>query len=86
VIYLFTTAVHTSLLGALLTFSTRLWYPIYDSGTLAWGITPLEDQQLAGLVMWVPAGLSYLIAALALAATWLREPASHSIFQPSTLP
>jgi putative membrane protein len=86
VIYLFTTAVHTSLLGALLTFSTRLWYPLYDSGTLAWGLTPLEDQQLAGLVMWVPAGLSYLIASLALAATWLREPASHPIFQPSTLP
>jgi putative membrane protein len=85
VIYLFTTAVHTSLLGALLTFSTRLWYPLYDSGTLAWGLTPLEDQQLAGLVMWVPAGVSYLIASLALAATWLREPASHPIFQPSTL-
>jgi putative membrane protein len=86
VVYLFTTAIHTSLLGALLTFSTRLWYPLYDSGTLAWGLTPLEDQQLAGLVMWVPAGLSYLIASLALAATWLREPASHPIFQPSTLP
>jgi putative membrane protein len=86
VIYLFTTAVHTSLLGALLTFSTSLWYPLYDSGTLAWGLTPLEDQQLAGLIMWVPAGLSYLIASLALAATWLREPASHPIFQPSTLP
>jgi len=86
VIYLFTTAVHTSLLGALLTFSTRLWYPLYDSGPPAWGLTPLEDQQLAGLVMWVPAGLSYLIASLALAATWLREPASHPVLQPSTLP
>src|SRR5215203_1583168 len=82
VIYLFTTAVHTSLLGALLTFSTRLWYPLYDSGPPAWGLTPLEDQQLAGLVMWVPAGLSYLIASLALAATWLREPASHPVLQP----
>jgi cytochrome c2 len=40
----------------------------------AWGLTPLEDQQLAGLVMWVPAGLVYLAAALALLASWLAEP------------
>jgi cytochrome c oxidase assembly factor CtaG len=74
VIYLFTTAVHTSLLGALLTFSSRLWYPLYRSSTLAWGLTPLEDQQLAGVIMWVPAGLAYLIAALAVTGSWLKDP------------
>lgn len=73
VLYLFTTAVHTSLLGALLTFSTRVWYPIYTANTAAFGLTPLEDQQLAGVIMWVPAGLAYLIAALAVAASWLKE-------------
>lgn len=75
VVYLFTTAVHTSLLGALLTFSSRLWYPLYASSTAAWGLTPLEDQQLAGLIMWVPAGLAYVIATLAIAGSWLKEPA-----------
>lgn len=75
VVYLFTTAVHTSLLGALLTFSSRLWYPLYASGTAPWGLTPLEDQQLAGVIMWVPAGLAYVIATLAIAGSWLREPA-----------
>jgi len=79
VIYLFTTAVHTSLLGALLTFSERLWYPLYQASTLPWGLTPLEDQQLAGVIMWVPAGLAYLFAALGLAATWLREPAGRTL-------
>lgn len=74
VVYLFTTAVHTSLLGALLTFSSRLWYPLYASSTRAWGLTPLEDQQLAGVIMWVPAGLAYVIATLAIAGSWLREP------------
>jgi cytochrome c oxidase assembly factor CtaG len=74
VVYLFTTAVHTSLLGALLTFSDRVWYPIYETRTAAWGMTPLEDQQLAGLIMWVPAGLAYLVAALAVAASWLKDP------------
>jgi putative membrane protein len=75
VLYLFTTSLHTSLLGALLTFSSRLWYPLYTSSTAAWGVTPLEDQQLAGLIMWVPAGLAYLVATLGIAASWLKEPA-----------
>jgi putative membrane protein len=74
VLYLFTTSVHTTILGALLTFSSRTWYPIYSSSTLAWGLSPLEDQQLAGLIMWVPAGLAYLFAALAIAASWLTDP------------
>jgi cytochrome c oxidase assembly factor CtaG len=73
VLYLFTTSVHTSLLGALLAFSSKLWYPLYASSTTPWGLTPLEDQQLAGLIMWVPAGLTYLIGALVITASWLGE-------------
>ena len=72
ILYLFTTALHTSLLGVLLTFSDRVWYPLYQSSTAPWGLTPLEDQQLAGLIMWIPAGVAYLVAALAIAASWLR--------------
>ena len=73
VLYVFTTAVHTSILGALLTFAPRLWYPAYSTTTEAWGLTPLEDQQIGGLIMWVPAALVYLAAGLWLFAGWLRE-------------
>jgi putative membrane protein len=72
VLYVFTTALHSSVLGALLTFAPAPWYPAYVSTTAAWGLTPLEDQQLAGLIMWVPGGIIYLIASLALFAAWLR--------------
>ena len=73
VLYLFTTAVHTSILGALLTFATTVWYPAYDASTAAWGFSPLEDQQVGGLIMWIPAGVVYLIGGLTLFALWLRE-------------
>lgn len=73
VLYVFTTAIHTSILGALLTFSHLLWYPAYSSTTAQWGLSPLEDQQIGGLIMWVPAGLVYLTAGLAMFALWLRE-------------
>lgn len=73
VFYIFTTAVHTSILGALLTFAPHIWYPGYSTTTQAWGLTPLEDQQIGGLIMWVPAGLVYLAAGLWLFAGWLKE-------------
>ncbi len=73
VFYVFTTAVHTSILGALLTFAPNVWYPAYSKTTQAWGLTPLQDQQIGGLVMWVPAGLVYLAAGLWLFAAWLKE-------------
>jgi len=72
-LYIFTTAIHTSILGALLTFARTVWYPAYAFSTKAWGLTPLEDQQLGGLIMWIPAGVVYLAAGLALFALWLRE-------------
>jgi putative membrane protein len=73
VLYMFTTALHSGLLGALLTFARTLWYPIYSDTTQPWGLSPIEDQQLGGLIMWIPAGVVYIIAGLALFAGWLRE-------------
>jgi putative membrane protein len=68
---LFLTLLHTGLLGALLTFSGRAWYPVLAGGTAAWGLTPLADQQLAGLIMWAPMSAVYLGAALFIVATRL---------------
>lgn len=64
----FTTAMHTSVLGALLTFSQVLWYPAYGGYA---GLSALEDQQLGGLIMWVPGGAMFLIAAIVMGARWM---------------
>ena len=71
---LFTTLLHTSALGALLTVAPTPWYAEY-AGTNPFNLTPLEDQQVGGLVMWVPAGFAYVAAGLAIVAAWLRAPA-----------
>ena len=73
ILSLFTTMIYTGGLGALLTVADRPWYPVYGAAAPLWGLTPIEDQQLAGLIMWVPAGLSYLLAALWLVTVWLRD-------------
>jgi putative membrane protein len=77
VLYVFTTAMHNGVLGALFTFGSRVWYPAYSSTTQSWGLEPLEDQQLGGLIMWIPMGVVYIIAGLALFAGWLRESDRH---------
>lgn len=60
------------LLGALITFAPRPLYQAHFLSTEPFGITALADQQLAGLIMWVPGALPYLIASLLLAATAMR--------------
>src|SRR6185295_11127301 len=61
------------LLGALLTVSPRPWYAVYRSRAALAGLDPLADQQLAGLLMWVPFGIVFVIVGLALFAAWLGE-------------
>jgi putative membrane protein len=73
VAYLFLTAMHSGALGALLTFATQLWYPSYAAATQGRMFTALEDQQLGGLIMWIPAGTIYVVAGLVLFAGWLTE-------------
>jgi putative membrane protein len=73
VLYLFTTSIHSGILGAFLTFTTKVWYPVYEKTTASWGLTPIEDQQLGGLIMWAPAGIVYIVAGLFMFAGWLRE-------------
>ncbi|TIO41331.1 MAG: cytochrome c oxidase assembly protein, partial [Mesorhizobium sp.] len=73
VMHLFFTSMHTGLLGVLLLLSPKLWYPENAGGAALWGLSPIEDQQLAGLVMWVPAGLIYGGAALLLAGLWISK-------------
>lgn len=71
ILMVFTTAFHSVLLGALLTFSYDVWYPSYIERTVAVGLDPLADQRLAGLLMWIPGGLAYSGAGLWLLTSWL---------------
>jgi len=65
--------VQMGLLGALLVFAeVPLYWPHYDT-TQAYGLSALADQQLGGLVMWVPAGLPYLAMAVLRLWGWLRQ-------------
>jgi putative membrane protein len=89
VLYLFSACVACSILGILITFSPVSVCPIYAQqaadrlGILnlvqsSWGITSDKDQQIGGLLMWVPMCLVYLTAIVAQLARWFAHPVSHS--------
>ena len=70
---LLASTVQMGLLGALITFAGTPMYAPHLLTTLAWGMSPLEDQQLAGLVMWVPSAALYLAAAIWTAHRYLAR-------------
>jgi len=84
-LYLFSACVACSILGILITFSPVSVCPIYAQslsdpmGILYlvqsnWGITPDKDQQIGGLLMWVPMCFVYLSAIIAQLARWFSDP------------
>ena len=73
VLYLFAAAGQSTALGALLTLTDAAWYPAHAASVAAWSMTPLEDQQLAGLIMWIVGGMSYAAVALARLGHTLRD-------------
>lgn len=73
-IYLGAALLQSGALGALLTLSSQPWYFPYAQTTLTWGLSPLDDQQLGGVLMWVPGHLMFMAAILVVAYRWLAEP------------
>jgi cytochrome c oxidase assembly factor CtaG len=74
VLCLFATSIVSGALGALMALSTSPWYLGYAHlGMAPFGLTPAEDQQIAGLIMWVPGGLVHAFAALILMRSLLRS-------------
>ena len=70
---LFATALHTALLGVLISLAPGQLFPTQSVAAEQWGLTPMLDQQVAGLIMWIPGGVGYAVAALALAAAWISR-------------
>jgi cytochrome c oxidase assembly factor CtaG len=80
---LFATSVVSGALGAMMAFSQSPWYPSYARlGLTPFGLSPAEDQQLAGLLMWIPGGAVHAAAALVAVAAILkpvRPEAQHGV-------
>jgi cytochrome c oxidase assembly factor CtaG len=73
ILIVFVTMLAGAALGALITFSSTVLYPIYGAGAHLWGTTPLADQQVAGAVMWIPPGAVLFLTVIFLALRWFDD-------------
>ncbi len=80
----FATMLQMSLLGALLTFAARPLFAVHANTTWIWGLSPLEDQQLGGLIMWVIGGALLTLYALVVLARCMSDASSAPIRAPQT--
>lgn len=76
VFYLFVTTLHATLLGVFMALAPTVWYPTYIGRTETFSLQAIEDQQLAGLIMWMPACMIYALVAALVLAHWLTSEAS----------
>lgn len=70
--YLFLTTMQATMLGVFMTLAPTVWYPTYDGRTDVWNLTAIQDQQIAGLIMWMPACTIYAVIAAVALTTWLE--------------
>ena len=68
-LYLFLLGIPMSIVGAMITLADAPLYPFYAAAPRVWGLTPLQDQQIGGLIMWVPGGLVFWAA---MTVVWFR--------------
>jgi len=73
ILYLFLAAVPTTILGALIIFAPSILYQTYAIAPRIYNISPMNDQQIAGIIMAMPAGMIYLGALSAVFFTWLSR-------------
>jgi putative membrane protein len=73
ILFVFANVLQSGALGAIILFSTTVLYPVHAPGVRAWALTALEDQQLAGAIMWIPAGFVYFVSMAALFLRWMRD-------------
>jgi cytochrome c oxidase assembly factor CtaG len=76
-LFVMTAAVATDLPGVIMVFSPRAICTMPGENAVHWGLTPLQDQQIAGMLMWVPANLVFFAIATWLFALWISDGAPH---------
>ncbi|HEX9418922.1 MAG TPA: cytochrome c oxidase assembly protein [Methylomirabilota bacterium] len=76
--YLVLAEFHNTTLAAIFSFSDRVIYPAYEAGPRPWGLSALEDQSIAGAIMWLPGSIAFLLPLLWLILTAVAGPKAGS--------
>jgi cytochrome c oxidase assembly factor CtaG len=85
-VYMLLVVTPTAVLGAIFTLSRSVIFDTYLNSPMHWGMTPLEDQTMAGIILWVPGNSLYLTALTALFFTWASKEEHKAFSEPPAQP
>ncbi|MEX0762434.1 MAG: cytochrome c oxidase assembly protein [Dehalococcoidia bacterium] len=78
-LFVVTAAMHGAAFAAIMTLAQVPWYSHYMAEAPAWGVSAIDDQQLAGAIMWIPGKIAHLFAVITLLLAWFRKAARQEI-------
>ena len=76
-VYLFLEGIPCTVLGAIIIFQPTILYPAYASAPALLGLSPMTDQQIAGLIMAMPGGMAYMVAMTVVFFNWQKKEATN---------
>ncbi len=82
-VYLLAIPFPMKLVGLLITFADTVLYPAYAVAPRVWGLAPISDQQIGGLLMWIPAAFVFWVAFGAHFFRWFAESRAEDAAQTS---
>ena len=77
-VYLFLQPTVPAILGAMITFADQVLYEWYELAPRLWDISPHTDQQVGGIIMWVPGGFAFLLTVVVVFLIWARQEESST--------
>ena len=79
--YLFLIPTISAILGAFITFSSSVWYAWYAEAPRIWGVSAETDQEIGGLIMWVPGGVVFMTALIVVFLNWAYNSEADDLAQ-----
>ncbi len=77
ILYCFLLTIPMSIVAVYISYADRVLYPLYAIAPRIMGISPLEDQRLGGLIMWVPGGIYFMLVMTVIFFRWSAEADDH---------
>ncbi|HSY82460.1 MAG TPA: cytochrome c oxidase assembly protein [Gemmatimonadaceae bacterium] len=77
-LYCFLLSIPMSIVAIYITMAERILYPAYEAAPRVWGLSPLDDQKLGGLIMWIPGGIVFYIIMSIVFFKWAQRGEDHA--------
>ena len=77
-LYCFLTSIPMSIVAIYIAMADHVLYPAYEAAPRIWGLSPLEDQKLGGLIMWIPGGIVFYVILTIVFFKWAQHGEDHA--------